>query len=160
MINSLSDTTMRKLRVIALPILLSGFLSACLGGGGGDTTSSVGTDTSAPSTDTGGTPTAPGTDTSTAPTTDPTQVQRTADVRWNAPTTNTDGSLLTDLNGYKVYHGTSANNLKPVATVGTNQMNYNATGLSVGTHYFAVSALNRNGVESDLSNVDSKTFAY
>jgi fibronectin type 3 domain-containing protein len=78
---------------------------------------------------------------------------------WNQPTTNTDGSLLTDLQGYNIYQGTAANNLKKVAEVAVNQMNYTATDLSQGTYYFAVSAHNRGGVESALSNVGSKTFA-
>ncbi len=86
-------------------------------------------------------------------------MQRTADLTWNQPTTNTDGSTLADLAGYKIYQGTAANNLRQVATVSFNQMNYKVSDLSQGTYYFAVSAYNRNGVESNLSNVASKTFA-
>lgn len=159
MTNFLCDTPMRKLRVIALPLILSGFLTACLGGGD-DTTTSTGTDTSAPSTDTGTvTDPAPPTDTGSAPTPEPTDAQRSADLSWTQPTTNTDGSVLADLAGYKIYQGTAANNLRQVATVAFNQMNYKVTSLSLGTHYFAVSAYNRNGAESALSNVASKTFA-
>jgi hypothetical protein len=162
MTNSLSSTPMRKLRIIALPLVLSGFLTACLGGGGGgDTTTSTGTDTTPPTSEatTPPTTTTPP-PTSTAPTPEPTQVQRSAVLLWNQPTKNTDGTLLTDLQGYKIYQGSATNNLKAVANVAVNQMNYTATGLAQGTYYFAVSAYNRDGAESPLSNVASKTFAY
>lgn len=174
MMNLLRDTTARKLRVIALPLILSTMLSACFGGGGGDdnTTAGAGTDTntSAPSadpgtspstdtnTDTNTAPTPPPADTSTAPTPEPTQTQRSAVLLWNAPTTNTDGTALTNLQGYKIYRGTSAGNLSKVAEVSKDQTSYNAAVPSSGTYYFAVSAFNGDNAESDLSNVGSKTF--
>ncbi len=163
MMNSLRDTATRKLRVIALPLVLSTLLSACLGGGGGgDTTStsSTGTNTTPPTSEPStNQPTTPP-PTSTAPTPEPTQAQRSAVLLWNQPTTNTDGTLLTDLQGYRIYQGSAANNLRAVASVAVNQMSYTASGLAQGTYYFAVSAYNRDGSEGPLSNVGSKTFAY
>ncbi len=35
----------------------------------------------------------------------------TARLSWTAPTQNTDGSTVTDLAGYRIYHGTSASAL-------------------------------------------------
>jgi hypothetical protein len=81
----------------------------------------------------------------------------TANLSWTAPTQNTDGSALTDLAGYRVYHGTSAsalNDIYQVANPATTT--YSFTQLASGTHYFAVAAYNSAGVESAMSAVGSK----
>jgi len=42
-------------------------------------------------------------------------------IAWSAPTDNTDGSALTNLAGYNIYYGTSANAMTTkinIATVG------------------------------------------
>jgi hypothetical protein len=81
----------------------------------------------------------------------------TASLNWTAPTLNTDGSALTDLTGYRVYHGTSANALNDVRTVnGASNTSYNFTGLASGTHYFTVTAVNGIGVESSPAGVGLK----
>jgi hypothetical protein len=75
-----------------------------------------------------------------------------------APKTNTDGSALTNLSGYKALYGNSSGAL-------TKTMSFNdpkATSLSVpslgsGTWYFAVRAVNSAGVESDNSNIAQKS---
>lgn len=82
----------------------------------------------------------------------------TASLSWSAPTQNTDGSALADLAGYWVYHGTQPNDLQRMQqVVGASTTQYVATGLSSGTHYFAVSAYNAANTESGLSNVGSKS---
>lgn len=84
----------------------------------------------------------------------------TADVSWTPPTTNTDGSTLTDLAGYNIYYGTSPNALNQevqVVTIGVS--NYVISGLTSGTWYFAVTAYTSTGTESSLSNVASKTIS-
>ncbi len=82
----------------------------------------------------------------------------TADVSWTAPTTNTDGSTLTDLAGYNIYYGTSPNALtQKVQVTNIGVTNYVVSGLTSGTWYFAVTAYSSAGVESSLSNVASKT---
>jgi Putative Ig domain len=81
----------------------------------------------------------------------------TAALSWSAPTQNTDGSSLTDLAGYRIYHGTNAGALSEVvelAGTATTSHMYNA--LASGTHYFAVTAFNTAGRESALSGVGSK----
>lgn len=91
------------------------------------------------------------------PTPTPTPANGTALLSWVAPTQFTDGSALTGLAGYKVYHGTSAAALTDVRTVaGASAMSYQFTGLASGTHYFAVSAYTTSGAESALSPVNSK----
>jgi major membrane immunogen (membrane-anchored lipoprotein) len=81
-----------------------------------------------------------------------------ATLSWSAPTQNTDGSSLTDLAGYRVYHGTSPTSLTDMTQVaGASSSGYTYTQLASGTHYFAVSAYTVGGVESAMSSVGSKT---
>jgi hypothetical protein len=81
----------------------------------------------------------------------------TANLSWTAPTQNTDGSALTDLAGYRVYHGTSPDALNEMYQVGSpTTTTYSFSQLASGTHYFAVAAYNVTGVESALSAVGSK----
>ena len=82
----------------------------------------------------------------------------TATLRWSAPTSNTDGSALTDLAGYRIYHGTSAsalNDVTPISNPGISTYVFDT--LASGTHYFAISAVNAAGAESARSSVGSKT---
>ncbi len=82
----------------------------------------------------------------------------TASLSWTAPTQNTDGTSLTDLAGYRVYHGTSAGSLTDMVQLsGSATTSYVYNQLTSGTHYFAVAAYNNSGVESALSGVGSKT---
>lgn len=81
----------------------------------------------------------------------------TANLSWLAPTQNTDGSALTNLAGYRIYHGTNASSLSYAAQVGASTTSYIYGSLASGTHYFAVSAYNAVGVESALSTVGSKS---
>jgi hypothetical protein len=82
----------------------------------------------------------------------------TAILSWTAPTQNTDGSQLTDLAGYRVYHGTSPNALDQMTQLpGSGNTSYTFNQLVSGTHYFAVAAYTTGGMESSLSGVGSKT---
>ncbi len=89
----------------------------------------------------------------------------TLGLAWNAPTTNTDGSALTDLSGYRVYTGTSSSvacpgsSYQPVTsnisdpTTASPPITYSVTGLTTGTTYFAeVTAVDTSGNESACSN--------
>lgn len=87
----------------------------------------------------------------------PTPAVGTASLTWTAPTQNTDGSPLTNLAGYRVYRGTSANALNEVIQIpGAANTAYAYTQLANGTHYFAVSAYSAAGAESAKSEVGSK----
>jgi hypothetical protein len=79
---------------------------------------------------------------------------------WQPPTTNTDGSSLSRLAGYRIYYGTNANALTRVIDV-TNPglTSYTVGDLTSGTYYFAVSAYTTDGVEGDKSTVGSKTIS-
>jgi hypothetical protein len=70
---------------------------------------------------------------------------------WNAPTTNSDGTPLTDLAGYKLYYGLVSGTYIHTIDVG-NRTTYTVSSLESGrTYYFAVTAYDTFGNESDFS---------
>lgn len=80
-----------------------------------------------------------------------------ATLSWYAPTANSDGTILTNLAGYKIYYGMSSRNYSQVIDVG-NVTTYTVTNLTGGiTYYFAATAYNIFGIESAYSNEVSKT---
>jgi len=82
----------------------------------------------------------------------------TATLNWTAVTTNTNGSTLTNLAGYKVFYGTATNALNTTVTLANPSLTtYVVTNLSSGTWYFAVAAYTSGGQQGTLSNVGSKT---
>jgi len=81
-----------------------------------------------------------------------------ATLSWTRPTTNADGTALTDLAGYRIYYGNSAQSMTQSVTVSnTGLTTYIVRNLGAGTWYFAVKAFNGVNVESDLSPVVSTT---
>jgi hypothetical protein len=87
-----------------------------------------------------------------------TSTSGTATLSWTAPTTNTDGSALTDLAGYHIYYGTSPSTMTTVIDVANpGTMSYTISSLSSATWYFAVNAYTTSGLESTLSNTASKS---
>lgn len=81
-----------------------------------------------------------------------------ATLSWTPPTSNTDGSSLTNLSGYRIYYGTSSSSLsKTVQITNPSISTYVIDDLSAATWYFAVKAVTSSGVESGLSNKVSKT---
>jgi hypothetical protein len=81
-----------------------------------------------------------------------------ATVSWTPPTTNTDGSPLTNLSGYKVYWGTTQGSYPNSATINNPGITtYVVESLAPGTYYFAATAMNGAGAESGLSSAGSKT---
>jgi hypothetical protein len=80
-----------------------------------------------------------------------------ATVRWTPPTTNTDGSTLTDMARYRVLYGTSSSSLTRSTTVSNpSASSVTIASLAPATWYFVVKAVNSLGVESSNSNVASK----
>ena len=74
-------------------------------------------------------------------------------VSWMPPTLNTDGSALTDLNGYRILYGTQSGvYTQSVPVNGTGLTTYTIDGMQAGTQYFiAMVAVNSAGNESDKS---------
>ncbi len=80
-----------------------------------------------------------------------------ATLSWAAPTQNVDGSAITNLSGYRIYYGASAGSLGTMVQVSNPGIStYVVDNLSSGTWYFAVTAYNSAGAESDRSAVGSK----
>lgn len=77
---------------------------------------------------------------------------------WVPPTTNTDGTALTNLAGYRVHYGRSATALDQVVQLADPALtSYTLTGLSPAQWFFGIRAYTTMGAESSLSNVISKT---
>lgn len=80
-----------------------------------------------------------------------------ATLSWNPPTQNTDGSALSNLAGYRVYWGTSPGTYTNSATIDNPGLSsYVVDQLTPATWYFALTAVNSVGSESEYSNVASK----
>ena len=79
-----------------------------------------------------------------------------ATLSWDAPITNTDGTDLTDLAGYKLYYGTSPGTYDSVIDA-AKVTTYTVSDLTPATYYFAVTAYDEGGNESNYSNEVSKT---
>jgi hypothetical protein len=74
------------------------------------------------------------------------------------PTQNTDGSVLTDLAGMRIYYGASSSTLTQVVQLpgATASMSYTVSNLASGTWYFGATAYTTTGAESSLSAVASQ----
>ena len=82
----------------------------------------------------------------------------TATVSWQRPSANVDDTPLKDLAGYVIRYGTSPQSLPCRAAVkDTGATTHVVERLGIGTWYFSVVAVNREGVESPASEVVSKT---
>ena len=78
---------------------------------------------------------------------------------WQSPTTDIyDYPLSSDeVAGYRIYYGTSSNDMQLVYVIDdktTTQLD--VTGLSPGSHYFSITALDQHGNEGPPSNVINK----
>jgi len=80
-----------------------------------------------------------------------------ATLSWTAPTSNTDGSSLTNLAGYRIYYGTNSQQLNNQVNVDVGVSSYVIESLSPGTWYFAMTAYNSASVESTRTALVSKT---
>jgi Fibronectin type III domain len=88
----------------------------------------------------------------------PTQPRaRAATLEWTAPTTQTNGSALADLAGYRIHYGKSVTTLDMTVEVRNPSISsYVIEGLAPGTYYFAVSAFSSRNLESERSNAGRK----
>jgi Putative Ig domain len=81
-----------------------------------------------------------------------------ATLSWTAPTVNADGSALTDLAGYNIYYGQSADALSHTVSVSDpSVVTYTLPNLGSGTWYFSITSVTSTSAESALTNVVSKT---
>ena len=91
------------------------------------------------------------------PTTPAADIPGSATLVWSPPTTNADGTPITDLAGYTINYGTSSSALdQTVELPDATATNYTISNLARGTWYFALNAVNSQGFASALSAVASK----
>ena len=84
----------------------------------------------------------------------------TAELAWEMPTQNTNGTPLTDLAGYTIVYGTSPGLLdRSIQLTDTGTTSYVVTGLGQGTWYFAIMSYTSSGATSTLSSVESATIS-
>jgi hypothetical protein len=75
---------------------------------------------------------------------------------WMPPTQNTNGSNLTNLAGYRIYYGRSANALDQVITITNSGLtSYVIENLSPATWHFSMTSINAQGIESARSATES-----
>jgi hypothetical protein len=80
-----------------------------------------------------------------------------AALSWTPPTENVDGSALVNLAGYRLYYGSSAEQLDQVIEIkNPGVADYVIDNLNAGKYYFAIKAFSSNGAESTQSAVASK----
>jgi hypothetical protein len=80
-----------------------------------------------------------------------------ASLSWIPPTSNTNGSALTNLVGYRIHYGTSSTSLTQTAQIANAGITrFVVENLGVGTWYFGVRAYTSNGSESSLSKLAIK----
>ena len=76
---------------------------------------------------------------------------------WTPPTTNGDGSVLTDLASYKIYYGTENFSFDKETQINNPGIaSFVVENLCPNTYYFAATAINSQGLESDFSNIANK----
>jgi hypothetical protein len=128
----------KKLASYLLMILIATFNIAGCGGGSGSSTSGISRSVISPSD--------PSDNSSGNPST-----SNSVTLTWIAPTTNDDGTPLTDLAGYKIYYGTSPSSYSNHITIG-NTNSYSISNLSSNMYYFTIVAYDTSGNESNYSN--------
>jgi hypothetical protein len=76
-------------------------------------------------------------------------------LEWTPPSYNEDGSELTDLGGYIIYYGSSDNQLNNTIILNDPDItSYMIDNLDTDIeYYFAISAYNNNGYESERSDI-------
>jgi hypothetical protein len=86
-----------------------------------------------------------------------------ATLSWTPPTQNTDGTSLTNLAGYRIYHGTVSGSIgasTPIQVANPSTTTYILEDLPNGVrYYFGVAAYTTSGAQSSLSNIATKTIA-
>jgi hypothetical protein len=74
-------------------------------------------------------------------------------LHWQPPTENTDGTPLSDLAGYRIYYGLDSADMSNVIEVANPGLtSYVVETLAPNTWYFAMTALNSQGMESPFSD--------
>jgi len=93
---------------------------------------------------------------SATPTVTPTTAATaSATLVWTPPTENNNGTVLTTLAGYHIYYGTTPELGQTLTVSNPGLARYVMTGLTPTTWYFAITAYDKAGHESDRTLVES-----
>jgi Putative Ig domain len=83
-----------------------------------------------------------------------------ANLSWQAPTENTDGSTLSNLGGYVIHYGTASKNYSTSITLSNPGLtSYVVEDLPAGTYYFSMTATTTSGTQSGASAEASLTIS-
>jgi len=146
-------------------LVMSLSLVGCIGEFGEDSAANTTTKTStnppadAPTPPPADAPTPPPADAPTPPPAD-VPISGSASLSWIAPIERIDGTSLSmaEIAGYRIYMGSSATNLALLTDVADAYiMKYKVDNLGEGTYYFAVSTYSIENIESNVSQIVSKT---
>lgn len=86
-----------------------------------------------------------------------TMARGSVSLSWIAPTAREDGSALTNLAGFRIYTGRSPSDLRQARWLTNPGLSrFLLENLTPGRWYFALSALDANGLESEFSEVVSR----
>ena len=83
-------------------------------------------------------------------------------LEWDAPTTNADGSELTDLAGYRIYRSTTSGDYPsdPLQEItDTSNVSFSLPNHPAGIFFYVVTAIDADGNESERSNEVSYNIA-
>lgn len=78
-------------------------------------------------------------------------VMHAATLSWTPPTTNVDGTALTNLAGYKVRYGTAPGTYTTTINVSNGLTRYVVENLETGRYYFSMVSVNSQGIESNAA---------
>ena len=96
----------------------------------------------------------------TSGTTTPPPAVGSATLTWQPPTERTDGSVLSNLAGYRIYYGNSPGNYSQTVNLNNPGLSsYVIDNLAGGTWYFTMTAVDAAGLESARTNPVSKTIS-
>lgn len=88
-------------------------------------------------------------------------IDRAAKLSWIPPTTRANGAALNidEIAAYRIYHSTEDGATEEVYDVAANESSFKLDNLASGRHYFAITAIDTKGLESDLSNMTEKAIS-
>ncbi len=78
-------------------------------------------------------------------------VAKLLNLQWSAPTHNTDGSPVGELAGYNLYLGETSGNYTLHQQIEDSEIRSAEVQLPPGSYYFALTAINAEGIESEHS---------
>lgn len=85
--------------------------------------------------------------------------RRSAKLSWSLPSSRADGSALElyEIETFRIYHTTEDGSVEEVLEVPGDETQLDLSALAAGTHLFAITVVDSNGLESDFSETVTKT---